>query len=388
MKQYQTDRVKRGKSCFMIRKLRGNIFGLYCIKKSACVEFQSFPKEKRVNRLKWQFALAALVAIFILIVPACNRKGAPGRGVLATVNGKEISENEVDRVYHRSIKGQAVQYSEDQVSSLKLNILTSMINDQILLERAAKLGLNATDTEVENRLTELKSRSTEEEFQKSLKDQDYTMDELKHDLQKKITIDKLKNKEITAKISITDAQITDYYQKNKANFNFPPGYRFAHILIANAPDEAKLKELAQGVLSRIRSGEDFTTVAQQRSDDATPNSPGGQITFVSNADLSKTDPAFKAAMTALKVGETSDLIRGANKGYLIIKLFEIEKGGQHDLSDPRVQTSIRNDLFDQKDRLLTEAFIEDTRDEAKIANYYAKRILENASKASAPPPAK
>lgn len=340
-----------------------------------------------MNQLKWQFILAALVAVLMILIPACNRKSSPGRGVLATVNGKEISENEVDRVYQRSIKGQTVQYSEDQINSLKLNILTSLVNDQILLERAAKLGLNATDTEVENRLTELKSRSTEEEFQKSLKDQDYTMDELKHDLQKKITINKLKNKEITAKISITDAQIADYYQKNKANFNFPPGYRFAHILIANAPDEGKLKELSQAVLSRIRSGEEFTTVAQQRSDDSTPNSPGGQITFVSDADLAKTDPAFKAAMTALKVGETSDLIR-TKQGYLIIKLFEIEKGGQHDLSDPRVTTSVRNDLFEQKDRLLTDAFIEDTRDEAKITNYFAKRILENASKTSAPSPAK
>jgi peptidyl-prolyl cis-trans isomerase SurA len=371
----------------MIRKPRDTIVGFSCIKMSARVEFQSIPKEKHVNRLKWLFALAALVAILIFLASACNRKGVPARGVLATVNGKEISESEVDRVYHRSIKGQQVQYSGDQIDSLKLNILTSLINDQILLERSAKLGLNATDTEVENRLTELKSRSTEEEFQKSLKDQDYTLEELKHDLQKKITIDKLKNKEITAKISITDAQIADYYQKNKANFNFPPGYRFAHILIANAPDEAKLKEFAQAALNRIRSGEDFTTVAQQRSDDSTPNSPGGQITFASNADLAKTDPALKAAMTALKVGETSDLIR-TKQGYLILKLFEIEKGGQHDLSDPRVQTSIRNDLFDQKDRLLTDAFIEDTRDEAKITNYFARRILESASKTAAPPPAK
>ncbi len=330
-----------------------------------------------MNRSKWVLSLSLLGLLLFSFQAACSRKGAPGRGVLATVNGKEITEAEVDRVFQRSVKGQTVQYSEDEMNTLKLQILTNLINDEILLQRAGKLGLNATDTEVENRLTEMKARMTEEEFQKSLKDQGYTLDELKHELRKSITIDKLINKEITAKISITDAQIADYYQRHKQNFNFPPGYRFAHILIANAPDEAQLKARAQAVLNRIRSGEDFTAVAQQQSDDASPNSPGGQITFISNADLAKSDPAVRTSISSLKVGETSDLIKNKDT-YLIIKLFEIEKGGQHDLTDPRVQTTIRNELIDQKDRLLKAAFSEDARNEAQIVNYLAKRILENA----------
>lgn len=333
--------------------------------------------------IKWFVSSILLGVIFLMTVTGCSRKSAPGKGVLATVNSKEITEAEVERQFQRSIKGQAAQYSEDQVNSLKLTILANLINEEILLQRAAKLGLNATDTEVENRLTESKARLTEEEFQKSLKEQGYTLEELKHELRKSITTEKLINKEITAKISITDAQIADYFQKNKANFNFPPGYRVAHVLIARAADESKLKERAQAVLNRIRSGEDFTTVAQQQSDDSSPDAPGGRITFISSADLSRGDPAIKTAVSSLKVGETSDLIK-TKDGYLIIKLFEIEKGGQHDLSDPRVQTSIRNDLIDQKDRLLKGAFSEDARNEAKIVNYFAKRVLENAAQASTP----
>jgi peptidyl-prolyl cis-trans isomerase SurA len=336
-----------------------------------------------VNRHKWLVGSAVLGVFLLMILSACSRKGAPGRGVMATVNGKEITEAEVDHVYQRNVKGQPAQYSDDQVNGLKLGILSDLINNEILLQRAAMLGLNATDTEVENRLTESKSRLTEEEFQKSLKEQGYTLDEVKGELRKTITIEKLINKEITAKISITDAQIADYYQKNKANFNLPQGYRVAHILIASAPDEAKLKERSQAVLARIRSGEDFTTVAQQVSEDASPNNPGGRIAFISNADLQKGDPALRTAVSSLKVGETSDLIR-SKEGYLIIKLFEIEKGGQHDLSDPRVQSSIRNDLIDQKDRLLKGAFSEDARNETKIVNYLAKRVLENATLGSTP----
>lgn len=338
-----------------------------------------------MNRLKWLVWVGVTVVLVLATFTACSRKTAPGKGVMATVNGKQIMDGEVDRLFRRNIKGQAAQYSDDEINSLKLSILTKLINDEILLQRAATLSLNATDAEVDNRVTESKSRATEEEFQKYLKEQGYTLDELKHELRKQITIEKLINKEITAKISITDAQIADYYQKNKSKFNLPPGYRVAHILVANPTDEAKLKERAQAVLSRIRSGEDFTSVAQRESDDASPNTPGGQITFVSNTDLAQGDPALKNAVTALKVGETSDLVK-TKEGYWVIKLFEIEKGGQHDLSDPRVNSSIRSNLIDQKDQLLKGAFSEDARNEAKIVNYLAQHILENAQGPN--PPAK
>ncbi len=333
-----------------------------------------------MNRTKWLVGFC-LVGLTLFLAVGCSRKGAPGQGVLATVNGKEIMEAQVDRVLQRNIKGQAAQYSADELNFLKLQILNGLINDEILLQRAAKLGLNATDTEVENRLTEMKSKMTEEEFQKSLKDQGYTLDELKNELRKSITKEKLFNKEITAKISITDAQIADYFQKHKDKFKFPPGVRIGHILIANAPDDAQLKARAQAVLNRIRSGEDFSTVAQQQTDDATQDSPGGQIAFVSNVDLAKGDPAIRAAVTGLKVGETSDLIK-TKEGYYIIKLFEIETGKQYDLSDPRVQNTIRNDLINQKDRLLNAAFAEDARDETKVVNYLAKRVLESAGQST------
>lgn len=335
-----------------------------------------------MNRSKWLVGLMS-VMVLVLAYTACSRKSAPGKGVMAVVNGKQITEAEVDRVFQRSLKGQAAQYSEDEINNLKLSILTNFINDEILLQRAASLGLNATDAEVENRLTESKSRATEEEFQKYLKEQGYTLDELKHELRKTITKEKLINKEITAKISITDNQIADYFQKNKSKFDLPPGYRVAHILIASPPDETKLKERAQGVLSRIRSGEDFTSVAQRESDDASSNTPGGQITFISNKDLAQGDPVLRTAVTSLKVGETSDLVK-TKEGYYIIKLFEVEKGGQHDLSDPRVQSTIRNNLIDQKDQLLKLAFSEEARNEAKIVNHLAKRILENAQNVSGP----
>ncbi len=155
-----------------------------------------------------------------------------------------------------------------------------MVNDQILLELASTANLSATDAEVDVKFNEFKSQYTEEKFKDLLKDQKMTVDDIRSELRKSITIDKLVNKEITSKISVTDAEIKNFYDKNKDTFNLPESYHIAHILVtpvadpdlhngnnddAKSPDEAKAK--AARLLKEIQSGRDFATVAKESSED-------------------------------------------------------------------------------------------------------------------------
>src|SRR5262249_56438713 len=143
-----------------------------------------------------------------------------------------------------------------------------MVNDQILLELASTASLSATDAEVDVKFNEFKSQYTEEKFKDLLKDQKMTVDDIRSELRKSITIDKLVNKEITSKISVTDAEIKNFYDKNKETFNLPESYHIAHILItpiadpdlhngknddAKTPDEARQK--AVRLLRDVQSGQ-------------------------------------------------------------------------------------------------------------------------------------
>src|SRR5207245_4291139 len=94
-----------------------------------------------------------------------------------------------------------------------------LINNEILLEKAKKLNLEASDGEVEDKFTELKSPYTEDEFQRRLKDQAMTVEDLKLELRRQLSIQKLLNHEVVAKISITDQDISGFYEANKAQFN-------------------------------------------------------------------------------------------------------------------------------------------------------------------------
>src|SRR5205814_10705905 len=130
-------------------------------------------------------------------------------------------------------------------------------NDQILLEQASAANLNATDAEVDVKFNEFKGQYSEEKFQEQLKDQKMTVDDIRAELRKGITLDKLVNKEITSKISVTDAEIKTFYDKNKESFNLPESYHIAHILVTPVADP----ELHNGKNDDAKSADEATQKA-------------------------------------------------------------------------------------------------------------------------------
>ena len=119
-----------------------------------------------------------------------------------------------------------------------MNLLRQMIDDEILDQRAAKLNLAASDEDVNAKLIELKAPYTQEEFDKKLKQQNMTLDDLKQQIRRKLTADKLINKEIESKINITDADISGYYTQHKSEFNvIEPQYHLAWIVVTTGPSQ-------------------------------------------------------------------------------------------------------------------------------------------------------
>ncbi len=64
-------------------------------------------------------------------------------------------------------------------------------------------------------------------------------------------------------------------------------------------------------------------------------------------------------------------------GFRIVKLLAKEPAGQRELSDPRVQQAIRSELRDRREQLLKAAYYEVLRNEAKVENYYAQKVIDS-----------
>lgn len=338
-----------------------------------------------------------LVSI-LAIVSGCSgcSQGASSQEVMAKVNGYKILRSEVDKSYNMQIAGSPQKPTPAEEEALRLNILAQIIGVQLHLQQAEKLGVVATDDEVDSKFNQMKAPYTQEEFQKKLKDQGLTDADAKQEIRRNLTIEKLLNKEIASKVTISDADIRNYYNQHKAEFNLiEPRYFMASIYVGVRPPgqppgdkgqtEAQARQKIQMIYNRLESGEDFGTVAAQYSEDQDTAHNGGEMGPVPESQLKSTDPATRDAVQKLKPGQYSNiipLVNPANRqtvGYRIVKLIGKEAAGQRDLNDPAVQQWIRNQLRTQREQLLRAAYDEVLRDKAEIRNYYAENIMKSTA---------
>ena len=342
----------------------------------------------RIRGRGW-FVLAAALAV----VSGCKKAAQPDEGVWAVVDGTPITRAEVDKYYRTQLNPDAPEPSQDEALSLKLNVLDELINNHILLEKAKTLGLQAADGEVEDKFTEFKSPYTEEEFQRQLKTRNYTVDDLRNDIRQQLSIQKVINREVVAKIAVTDQDVQDFYNQNRAQFNVTePQYRIAQIVITphkdpglrnrkndDATTDAEAKRKAAALEQQLSTGADFAQVAMDYSEDPASAGSGGDLGYVPESSLSQSDPALKKAVMSLKAGQISGVIV-LRDSYRILKLVAKEAPGQRDLSDPAVQQSIRDNIHNRKEQLLRAAYLAIARNNAKITNYLAQQVVESAGK--------
>jgi peptidyl-prolyl cis-trans isomerase SurA len=345
------------------------------------------------------FAFVPLAAVVLAIFSGCNKPAQHAPDVWAVVNGKEIKREEVDKYYRTRVNPEGQEPSQEEALSLKLNVLDELINNEILLDRAKKLNLDATDGEVEDKFTELKAPYTEEEFQRRLKEQGMTVDDLKQDLRRQLSIQKLLNREVVAKISIIDQEVSDFYNANKAQFNVAETtYHLAQIKVTprkdpqirnrkndDATNEAEAQRKIKMLTDRLNSGADFAQLAIDYSEDMNTASTGGDLGFVPESALNsqQVDPALKKAVLGMKAGQVSAPIEARDpdgKSYHILKLISRESPGLRSITEPQVQQNIRDTLRSRKEQLLRSAYLATARDDSRVSNYLAQQVIEAAGK--------
>jgi peptidyl-prolyl cis-trans isomerase SurA len=318
----------------------------------------------------------------------------------AIVNKKEIKLADVEKIFQNKAKQSKQTFSREEAQTLRLDILRELIDDEILMQQAAKDSLAATEAEINKKFTDFKKNFTEERFQQFLKEQGLTADDIREELKKSSTIEKFYNEKITSKIGVYDAEISDFFNKNKQNYNLPETWHVCHILIVPKNDQAQAEGNMKGfdektvqeaqarvvrILNRVLGGEDFQVVARDNSDDSTTGPSGGDLGFLSAQQMEKQlGPSFSDAVRGLKPGETFAKPIVTQYGFHIVKMLEKAPAGQRDLSDSRVQANVRQIIFGRHENLLKSAYLDKVRNEAAVQNVLAQKILDEMVKTSQP----
>src|ERR1700685_2585607 len=288
--------------------------------------------------------LLPLAGALLLAPVGCKHHVEHGPDVWAVVSGQEIKRDDVDKYYRTRVNPEGQEPSQEAALSLKLNVLDELINNEILLERAKKLNLEASDGEVEDKFTELKSPYTEEEFQRQLKDRNVSVTDLKSDLRRQLSITKLRNR------------------KND-----------------DATNDVEAQRKVKMLMDRLNSGADFAQLAMDYSEDMNSAATGGDLGHVPESALNQSDSALKKMVMGMKPGQVSPPL-SLKDGYRILKLVTRESPGQRNIADPQVQQTIRDTLRNRKEQLLRSAYLAIARDDARVRNYLAEQVVEASGK--------
>jgi len=232
------------------------------------------------------------------------------------------------------------------------------------------------------------------------------VDDLKRDLRRQLSIQKLLNREVAAKVTITDQDVQDFYNANRNQFNVAePQYRISQIVITphkdaqirnrkndDATTEAEAARKAKMLMDKLDTGADFAQLAMDYSEDMNTAAAGGDLGYIPESALNQSDPTLKKTVLALKPGQVSQPIV-LKDSTRILKLVAREAAGLRGVNDPQVQQTIRDTLRNRKEQLLRSAYLAVGRDEAHVTNYLAQQVVEaagklpDAAKSTAPAPA-
>ncbi len=317
----------------------------------------------------------------------------PSADVWAVVNGKELRRDHVERLYRTMLNPGAPTPTDEEALGAKLGILEDMIQDEILLTRAAALKIEPTADEVAKAVADQRGALSEDAFIKQLGDRRITMDEFRDEVRREIMVRKVVEKEVTEKVVIADDEVTTFFDKNRAQFNIlERQYHLAQIVVNSQPnpqvgnrrnDDASTPEQAQRKVTmlteRLRTGDSFAELAADFSEDQQSAGNGGDIGFVPQSRIDQAPPQLRQAVMAMKQGQVSTVTAGPQ--VTILALVAVQEPGQREISDPEVKEAIRSGLKDRRTQLLQTAFMSRIRNEATIVNHLARTLVDGVGKA-------
>jgi len=284
--------------------------------------------------------------------------------VLARVNGQPVTRADFERLVKNMEAGRGPIPAERRDEILR-GALDQLILYTVMKQEAAARKLTVSDAEVDSQLQQMQKQfPNDAEFQKALAERNLTLDQLKADARVDLLIDKMVDAEVANVPEATDAEARQFYTTNPDKFEQGEAVRASHILVmANEGADEATKKAARskidGLLQRVRGGEDFGKLAREHSDDGSKEQ-GGDLGFFGRGQMV---PPFEQAAFALKPGDVSDVVT-TQFGYHIIKVAE--KKPASTVPYDEVKEQIVGFLSNQKKQQHVETFVEEARKRAKV----------------------
>ena len=306
----------------------------------------------------------------------------------AIVNGREIKRTTSRRPIAAPRRTNAAP-SEEELATAKLGILNELIVQDMLLAKARELKIELADTEIDKAFEEGKKNITPEAFEKSLAARNLTTADMREALRRDMLAQKVVEQEVTKKVVVTDQEVTDFFNANKAQFNRPEdAYHIAQIAVTPVPDQEIANRIGRRCEDAARGGgqdPDADGAAEGRASRSatsprtsrkTRSRRRAAATWASSRcrACSRRPPALRDAVLKSEPGSVRVV---SNAGAHTIVLFVAkDTAGQKDPSMPAVKDAITSALRGRREQLLRAAYLTAIRNDATVVNILANRLVD------------
>jgi parvulin-like peptidyl-prolyl isomerase len=362
----------------------------------------------KVQMLKARVFTTTILAAVAVMIAACGG-GTSSNSTMsgnvdpnetaATVNGKVIKMEDVERAVKQQAQGQESKLSPLELAGARLQVLQGLIEQEVMFQKAEKEGVVPKDEDVTAEINKQKvdSRLSQEEFdrqmtQAGLNEASYR-DSVKRAMAIKALVDKVTGRIETPKENEIDA----FFKGNPEMFVKKRGVRLAAIVVdpsnsgqgdtTTDPASAQLK--VNEILTKLQQpGSDFTGLAREYSEDPS-KFQGGDLGFFGEDELRQSYPQLVDGFMnpQFTVGRITNAVPIAGKIYIFKLQERVDKEENLTLESPQVRPQINELLVNNRKQLLAASYQAIAMNEAKIENYLAKKVVENPNELSGARPA-
>ena len=327
---------------------------------------------KQTRRYPFPSALCKAMAgtLFVLLLAGPPAFAEILDRVVATINDRAILQSELleaFELYRHQLGQQSPEMMpERDRAAIQRRVLEDLIDKSLIEGYAETAGIDASETEIDRAIDEVLTRAhlSEEELREALKKDDLSYKEYRDQIRDQLVKAKMIQREIRARINITDKQIEEYYLDHPDEFRAEEGVVLRHILFPLSypptPEvlDATVKE-ANRVRQEILDGRPFPEAAAQYSKDPTAGQ-GGWLGFFRKGSLS---PEMEAGIVDLEEGEVSEPVQTA----LGVHLLRVEERTTGDIRPlEKVRGSIQEKLYEEAAERQFEEWRKELRKNAHI----------------------
>ena len=315
--------------------------------------------------------------LFVILVAALSFLGAGCKGnVVATVDGKAITAAQLEEEVNQTKKMMEQQgmlqggMNAETLAFLRQQVLEQMINEELLLREASRLGVEPTDKQVEEEIKNFRQQfQSEAEYRKFLAANGFSEPKLKDYVRKNLAVAEVQKEASKNAKEVSDEQAKDFYEKNKDLFGTPEKFQIRQVLVPVTGDDQKAlvdaKATAMNILNGIKQGGDFPSPGENSPEE---NGPTSAVYVFSSGEA---EPEIEKAVQSLKPGQLFPEPVRTKYGFHVFRLEQVIPAQTTPFEEAKVQ--IVAYLSQQAQDEAFNQYLDNLRAKANIVNNLAKK---------------